>query len=274
MNRVLVLDIETLRDPDVWTPPGPPEPWHIWGTRGQWSGLEAAAQPPAPDHFAPPYGWHPIVIGCVLLEWQDSLQTGLDEIQVRWVGAIEGAPGDTLAEAERRLLRRFADFVGIRPPTIVTWNGRAFDLPGLMLRSMRAGIPCRWYYNSRDTRYRYTEDGHCDLADAMSDYGATRHLGLDGMAKLIGLPGKFGDIDGPGVEQAFAAGRLPEITRYCISDAVQTAFLWLRWQFLKGALELAGYRASAQALLAATLEPVPALAERVDRRVLLLEEPA
>lgn len=245
MTRVLVLDIETVRDPSVWSPPED-----------------------QPDAFAPPYGWHPIVVGCVLLD------PGDDGIKVVRVGAIEGADGASLAERERQVLRRFQDFVGGNAPTIVTWNGRGFDLPVLMLRSMRAGIPCPWYYQTRDTRYRFSEDRHCDLADCMGDYGATRHLSLDGMAKLIGLPGKHGDIDGAGVGEAFAAGRLKDIARYCVSDAVQTAFLWLRWQFLKGTLGLGAYRAAAEALLAASVEVAPELAERSDRRVLLLEEPA
>ena len=238
-SRVLVLDIETVRDPAVWTPPAD-----------------------QPDAFAPPYAHRPIVVGCVLLE-----RSGGGWRPVR-VGAISSA-------VERDVLGRFAAHLAATMPTLVTWNGRRFDLPVLMLRSMRLGIPSAWYYTGRDFRYRYTEAGHCDLADAMSDYGASPPLNLDGCAKLIGLPGKHGPIDGAGVGRAFEEGRLDEIARYCISDAVQTAFLWLRWELHTGQLGLAGYQISAEALLEAAAVELPELAQLIDRDVLLLpEQPA
>jgi len=247
--RFLVLDIEAVRDERVWTPPAD-----------------------NPDAFAPPHAWQPIVIGFVLLEQPAAFGA----FRVRKVGAIEAPPDATVDERERIILERFETGFHGNAPTVVTWNGRRFDLPVLLLRSLRYGIPHGWYYDSRDHRYRYSEAGHCDLADAMADYGASSALGLDGMAKLIGLPGKFGTIDGAGVGAAFAAGRHEEIKRYCVSDAIQTAFLWLRWGLLKGELAPDEYRASAAALLVAC-EQHGGLADfvaRVDRRVLLLEDPA
>lgn len=275
--KILVLDIETVRDEAVWTPPAPPEPWAlaadakpIQGDSNDVLEIEGEVRPPTPDHFAPPFAWQPIVIGCVLLERVHDQGPRLNVVKV---GAIEGgSPEVDIASRERTILKRFSDFVGDEPPLIVTWNGRAFDLPVLMLRSMRLGIAQPWYYRDRDNRYRFSEDGHCDLADAMGDYGAVKHhLGLDGMAKLIGLPGKFGDIDGAGVAEAFEAGRHAEIARYCMADAVQTAFLWARWCWFKGLLPVEAYREAAASLLAGSAEHLPELAGLVDRKVLLLE---
>jgi hypothetical protein len=241
--RYLTLDIEAVRDPSVWTPPAE-----------------------KPDAFTPPFGWRPIVIGCVLFDGET-----LEPLKV---GAIVEESADLgVDERERRLLKRFGACFVPRAPDVVTWNGRHFDLPVLMQRSMRHGLAYPWFYQSRETRYRYTDAGHCDLADAIGDYGASSALGLDGVAKLIGLPGKFGDIDGAGVGAAYAAGRIEEITRYCISDAVQTAFLLLRWWLLKGEIAADAYRKAAASLLAAC-EAHGGLADfvaRVDRRVLLLE---
>lgn len=277
MSRILILDIETIVDRAVWTPPAAPAPWaldarthttsveDLLARRPPDFALRGTVTPPPKDDFPPPFAWHPIVVGCVLLEREGS------SVKVVRVGAIEGLADDDLVARERTVLRRFSDFVGDHAPLVVTWNGRGFDLPVLMLRSMRAGIPQSWYYGSRDTRYRFSEEGHCDLCDAMSDYGSTPRLHLDGMAKLIGLPGKYGDVDGAGVAAAFEAGRLKDIARYCVSDALQTAFLWLRWQHLKGVLALEGYREAAEALLAASAETVPEFAGLVDRKVLLLE---
>lgn len=237
--NVLCLDIEAVVDAAVWSPPDD-----------------------KPDAFAPPYAWRPVCIGLVLLE---DLPAGL---QARRIGAIDDAD-------EATLLGKFAATMEkLRRPTLVTWNGRAYDMPVLMLRSLRYGIGQPSYYQSRDTRYRFTEDGHCDLADAMADYGATRGtLGLGGMSKLVGLPGKVGDVAGASVAEAYAAGRLEEITTYCIGDAVSTAFLWLRWQLLKGVTSLDRYQASAAALLTAceAESRLGPLVAAMDRRVLLLE---
>jgi hypothetical protein len=58
-----------------------------------------------------------------------------------------------------------------------------------------------------------------------------------------------------------------------VSDAVQTAFLFLRWKLTQGACTTDEYRAGAAALLEACDhdERLGALVASVDRRVLLLE---
>lgn len=245
--KYLCLDIEAVVDPSLWTPP-----------------------PDEPDQFPPAYAWRPICIGMVLLE---ESRAG---IVTRKIGAYEVATFAGADARERLLLEQFRGAVEtLGAPCLVTWNGRAYDLPALMLRSLRYGIAHPWYYQSRDTRYRFSEAGHCDLADAMGDYGASRRLHLDGMAKLIGLPGTFGDIDGSKVGEAYAAGRLEEIVGYCISDAVQTAFLFLRWQLLKATITVEGYRAAAYDLLShcqADGRLHAGFVALVDRGVLLLEQ--
>jgi len=262
MARFLVLDIEAIRDPDVWSPPSTDPPSIInAGIVGGASGITGTVQSPPRDVFAPPFAWRPIVIGFVLL----------DGTRVLRLGTIEGS-GDP-NDRERAILEKFASGRAKDSPTIVTWNGRRFDLPVLTLRSLRYGIGHSWYYQSRDTRYRFSEAGHCDLADCMSDYGSTASLGLDGVARLIGLPGKYGAFDGAGVAEAFADGKHAEIAAYCLSDSVQTAFAFLRWNLLKGELSVDAYRTAARSLLDACAAD-PRLADfvtRIDRRVLLLE---
>jgi 3'-5' exonuclease len=261
--KFLVLDIEAVVDPTLWTPPADD-----------------------PTQFAPVYAWRPICIGLVLVE-QDP-DSG--DIVTRKIGSIVADPAiaDRGAEEmgsyewpapdpddlERSILVRFAETIArLERPTVVTWNGRGYDLPVLMLRSLRHGITQPWYYQQRDVRYRFSEEGHCDLKDAMSDHGASTKLDLDGMGRLIGCPGKFGDVQGANVGEAYAAGQIEEIVSYCIGDAVTTAFLWLRWQLLKGAMGHDSYRAAAGELLG-KCEGEARLREwctRVDRKVLLLE---
>ncbi len=66
-------------------------------------------------------------------------------------------------------------------------------------------------------------------------------------------------------------GELERIQRYCLADVVQTGFLLLRFQLLRGALT-SGYRQAALRLLRALTQDgqVDALLERCDRERLLL----
>ena len=169
------------------------------------------------------------------------------------------------------MLSDFADFVGARQPHLVTWNGRGFDLPVLLLRSLRHGLSWPWYYQGRDYRYRYSEQGHLDLCDFLSDHGAARMTSLDGAARLIGLPGKDG-VDGSQVEGLFNAGQIEALRRYCLHDVTQTAFLFLRYRLLVGQIDRPTYQRAAEAVLAAAAaDPrLTRLADHVDRERLLL----
>jgi predicted PolB exonuclease-like 3'-5' exonuclease len=231
----LVLDIETVPDASLWSPPEPHP------------GTERA--------FPPLYAHRPIVIGVL---WLD------EEYRFKRIGVI----GD--AKDEAGALVDFAQFVERERLHLVTYNGRGFDLPVILLRCLRHGVPMRFYYQDRDYRYRYSDEGHVDLCDFLADHGATRPSGLDAVARLIGLPGKVG-VDGSQVEGLFNAGQIEAIRNYCLSDVAQTAFLLLRFRLVQGLLAPDHYRAAAAALLEALsgdarLAP---LVERIDRERLL-----
>lgn len=275
MGQYLIADIETIRHPGLWKP----KEQAAWRISAEMPGsdqeITGTIAKPERD-FAPAFAWRPVVIGCVLLDV--SHVKGKPVTTIEKIGVIdvpkEGRPAD---EWERELLEAFSRTMIKREADLVTWNGRQFDVPVLMLRSLRYGIACPWYYQNREARKRYTEDGHCDLADQLSDNGATwPPLALDGVARMAGLPGKYGDIDGAGVEAAFAAGRHYDIGSYCLADAVQTAFLFLRWQLLKGNVAIEEYRAVTAELLAkVAVEPrLNDFVSRVDHKVLLLERDA
>src|SRR5262249_56554353 len=167
----------------------------------------------------------------------------------------------------------FADFMGKWRPQVVTWSGMRCVMPCLSLRAVLFGLDFRWYYRGEGYRYRFTEEGHLDLCDVISDHGAAKMTSLDGAARTIGLPGKDG-VDGSQVEGLYNAGQIDALRRYCLSDVAQTAFLFLRYRLVSGALDLEGYRRSAGALLA-SLESdgrFGRLLDGVDRRRLLLGE--
>ena len=81
-------------------------------------------------------------------------------------------------------MQSLSRFVGRAKPVLVTFNGRAFDLPVIALRSLSHGVPLSWYYQERGVRYRYSEEGHMDLCDWLADHGATRSGSLDAVARL------------------------------------------------------------------------------------------
>src|SRR5262249_1342803 len=188
----LVVDIETVPDP-AWVPPADV------------------------DRPFPPVHMHqPIVIGAL---WLD------DEYRFRRVGCI----GD--GKDERGMLEDFSTFVARWQPDLVTYNGRGFDLPVIALRALRLGVAMSWYYQGR-ARHRYSEGGHLDLGDTLSDRGAARQIPLDAVARLIGLPGKLG-ADGSQVEALYKRGDLESIRHYCLADVVQTGLVFLRFRLLQ-----------------------------------------
>ena len=129
--------------------------------------------------------------------------------------------------------------------TLVTFNGRGFDLPVLEIQALRHGLSLPRYFAAGTYRgSRYSDTYHLDLCDFLSNFGAAQRRGsLDVYARLIGLPGKY-TIAGEDVEYLFRQGRLKEINQYCTTDALQTFLLLLRVELLRGKLTPDGYRSA------------------------------
>jgi predicted PolB exonuclease-like 3'-5' exonuclease len=167
--------------------------------------------------------------------------------------------------------------------TVVTYNGRGFDIPVIYARMMAFGIPAHQWY-TQDFRYRFSKTGHRDLIDILADYGAVYPAkpSLNVMARLCGLPGKMG-IDGSMVSDYYARGEYTAIREYCLCDVFQTGVVDLRWLLVKGKIDLETYRNTVRAIVKECLkkggdgEPEhPYLVEAVEkcdiRRLLLGEE--
>jgi 3'-5' exonuclease len=128
-------------------------------------------------------------------------------------------------------------------PTLVTFNGRGYDLPVLELAAFRYGLSLPGWFNVdarsfEQTRNRYNIEAHIDLMDLMSNFGAVRIIGgLNLLANLIGKPGKTG-IDGSKIQDMYDAGQTEEINDYCRCDVLDTYFVFLRSRVLLGKLPL------------------------------------
>lgn len=125
--------------------------------------------------------------------------------------------------------KALAKYPGI---TLVSFNGRGFDAPFIMLRSALLGIrPGR---NLMDgTRYNYRN--HIDLIDQLTFFerstsGATRRFNFDFYAKSFGITSPKSDgVDGSKVGELFADGRIEDIAEYCLRDVKATWELFLVW---------------------------------------------
>lgn len=131
-----------------------------------------------------------------------------------------------------------------RRPTLVSFNGRSFDIPLLELAAMRFGISVPGWFSERgksfeQPRNRYNIQAHFDLCEMLTNFGATRfHGGLNLAANLLGKPGKM-DVQGHMVQDMYDEGRLAEINDYCRCDVLDTYFVFLRTRVMTGDLPLA-----------------------------------
>ena len=146
-------------------------------------------------------------------------------------------------ENERDKIAKFLAFIEDFNPRLVSFNGRGFDLPMIMARAMCYDLSAAAYFetNDRDNNkskwenYRSRYDGrfHLDLLDHISDFGAVRGLKLDHICASVGLPGKY-DVHGDQVLQLYYAGKQAKIDEYCRSDVLNTYWLFLKYELLRG----------------------------------------
>ena len=110
----------------------------------------------------------------------------------------------------------------------VTFNGRVFDCPFVMLRSAINQI--------RTTKnlmpYRYGHNMHVDLADQMTFYDAMRRrFSLHMWCEAFGIKSpKEEGITGLQVKGLYKSGQYKDIARYCMRDIVATKQLYLYWR--------------------------------------------
>lgn len=156
----------------------------------------------------------------------------------RVLRAVHVLGADTFGEAG--LVTEFWRRIEALEGTLVSFNGRSFDLPVMELAALRhrCCIP-RYFETLRDAT-----DAHYDLYDVITNGGAFGvRGGFDLLAQLIGLPGK-GAVDGSNVQALWEAGQLADIHAYCRRDVIQTYFLFLRVELMRGRLSAAEHAAA------------------------------
>jgi DNA polymerase III epsilon subunit-like protein len=133
-----------------------------------------------------------------------------------------------ISGTEKQILEKFWQFLG-KDDRFISFNGRQFDGPFLMIRSAIHGIAPK-----RDlVGYRYKFHPNCDLREALNFNGTinTRQIrfNLDLACKTFGIQSsKTEGMDGRSVETLYRAGRYQDIALYCLEDVRATCELYLK----------------------------------------------
>lgn len=113
----------------------------------------------------------------------------------------------------------------------ITFNGRGFDCPFIMIRSAVNKIK-----PSRDLMPNRYNSTHIDLLEQLTFYGALRRFSLDMWCKTFNIKSpksanESGEvITGHKVKTLFKSGRYVDIARYCAGDLRATKELFLIWE--------------------------------------------
>jgi DNA polymerase elongation subunit (family B) len=134
---------------------------------------------------------------------------------------------------ETELLTQFWD-VAKKYDSVVTFNGRGFDVPFIYLRSALLNVPIS---KKNWLGYRYAVEPHCDLAEQFTFYsvsgrdGAARRFNLDFYCKAFGIESpKSAGVTGMDVSTLMAEGKFRDIAEYCLRDVCATVELYKIWK--------------------------------------------
>lgn len=116
--------------------------------------------------------------------------------------------------------------------TFVTFNGRAFDVPFLLHRSVVHGVQPT--VDLMEGRYLYQQRSavHVDLQDQLTFYGAmSRKPSLHLFCRAYGIESpKAGGVAGDDVAALFNAGKFRDIAAYNARDVIATTALYEKWR--------------------------------------------
>ena len=143
----------------------------------------------------------------------------------------DGVSLKQMTEAE--MLRKFWELAE-RYDTFITFNGRSFDVPFMMIRSAIHGI--RPTKDLMQGRYAWQQRNntavHIDLFDMLTFYGAVRKKGgLHLWSRAFGIESpKSAGVSGDDVGPLFKKKKFLDIARYNVGDIRATRELYSKWE--------------------------------------------
>jgi 3'-5' exonuclease len=133
---------------------------------------------------------------------------------------------------EEGIVRKFWE-VASQYNVFITFNGRSFDVPYLMVRSAVHGVrPTKDLMRGRYLYQQHADAIHIDLQDQLSFYGALRRKGgLHLWARVFGIKSpKSEGVTGDDVSNLFKTKKYLEIAKYNVLDLVATKELYEKWE--------------------------------------------
>ena len=132
--------------------------------------------------------------------------------------------------SEKKMLEDFWE--GARSyDTFVTYNGRGFDVPFLLHRSVVHGV--RPTVDLMEGRYLYQQKSsvHVDLQDQLTFYGAMhRRPSLHLFCRAYGIESpKAAGVAGDDVAELFRKEKFRDIATYNVRDVIATTALYQKW---------------------------------------------
>ncbi|GBE06778.1 MAG TPA: 3'-5' exonuclease [Nitrospirae bacterium] len=153
--------------------------------------------------------------GAVYFQAPGSLVEEFEENDIRFV-----------PDTEEGILKSFWEAVK-HYDQVITFNGRGFDAPYLLIRSAVHKIK-----PTRDLMpNRFNSTTHADLFDQLTFYGSVRRkFSLHMWCKAFGIKSpKEEGITGLMVNDLFKERKYADIARYCVGDLYATAELFNYW---------------------------------------------
>ncbi len=128
---------------------------------------------------------------------------------------------------EKEILANFWKLIE-KANVFITFNGRTFDCPFIMLRSAMNSVRA----SKNLVPYRYDSRLHVDLMDQLTFYDAMRRkFSLDMWCKAFNIKSpKEEGVTGLQVKDLFHNGKYIDIARYCARDLQATKELYMYWE--------------------------------------------
>ena len=153
---------------------------------------------------------------------------------LRRTGASGGKEENTTFKqcSEKEMLEKFWE--GAKKYNyFITFNGRAFDIPFMMVRSAVHGVrPTKDLMRGRYLSQQSFDAVHIDLLDQLTFYGAVRKKGnLHLWTRAFGITSpKVSGVTGDDVRKLFKEKKYAEIARYNAGDLRATKELHEKWE--------------------------------------------
>jgi 3'-5' exonuclease len=164
-----------------------------------------------------------VAIGMLNVETEKTLVLYEDAKEEEWVADEKKTKYRSFSE--EKILRTFWEYAK-KAERVVTFNGRNFDIPFLMIRSAMLKIkPSKNFMG-----YRYDIAKHVDLLEQLTFFGATKKFNLDFYCRSFGIESpKSHGVSGMEVKELYKAERIKDIAVYCGDDVRATYELFKIW---------------------------------------------